>query len=120
MTALKLRNKLFNRHTKFFFDKAATRQTLVCSQGSPVVASRRLQDSLNTGSGANSLMSQAVFLQNSKGYVSWLDVSIGEKVSGFQTHRGRLGVMTQNPANAILHLAHSRGIIVCIYSRNRA
>ena len=65
-------------------------------------------------------MSPVVLLQNSKGYVSWLDVSIGEKVSGFQTHRGRLGVMTQNPANAILHLAHSRGIIVCIYSRNRA
>ena len=76
-----------------------------------MVASPCPLDRLDTRSGANSLISPTTLLQNSKGYVSWLDVSIGEKVSGFQTHRGRLGVMTQNPANAILHLAHSRGII---------
>ncbi|KAF6034206.1 WDR46 [Bugula neritina] len=48
---------------------------------------------------------------NAKGYLSWLDVSIGEKVAGFQTHRGRLNMMVQNPGNAIIHLGHSRGSV---------
>ncbi|XP_067940741.1 WD repeat-containing protein 46-like [Watersipora subatra] len=48
---------------------------------------------------------------NSKGYLSWLDVSVGEKVAGTQTHRGRLGIMAQNPCNAIIHLAHSKGTV---------
>lgn len=52
-----------------------------------------------------------LLFQNSKGYLSWLDVSVGTRVTGFQTHRGRLSLMAQNPTNAILHLGHSRGTV---------
>lgn len=44
-----------------------------------------------------------------KGYLSYLDVSVGQKVAGFQTGMGRLDVMCQNPSNAIICLGHSRG-----------
>ncbi|XP_013394449.1 WD repeat-containing protein 46-like isoform X2 [Lingula anatina] len=48
---------------------------------------------------------------NAKGYLSYLDVSIGQKVAGFQTHLGRLDVMCQNPHNAIIHLGHAGGTV---------
>ncbi|XP_064649385.1 WD repeat-containing protein 46-like [Lineus longissimus] len=48
---------------------------------------------------------------NSKGYLSYLDVSIGQKVAGISTGLGRLGVMCQNPSNAIVHLGHSAGVV---------
>ena len=49
------------------------------------------------------------FEQNTMGYLQWLDVSVGKKVAGFMTGLGRLDVMCQNPANAILHMGHSGG-----------
>ncbi|KAH3798665.1 hypothetical protein DPMN_152267 [Dreissena polymorpha] len=48
--------------------------------------------------------------QNSKGYLSYIDVSIGEKVAGYSTQMGRLDVMCQNPSNAIVTLGHSGGM----------
>ncbi|XP_064616525.1 WD repeat-containing protein 46-like [Liolophura sinensis] len=48
---------------------------------------------------------------NMKGYLSYLDVSVGQKVTGFQTGMGRLDVMCQNPSNAIICLGHSRGTV---------
>lgn len=48
---------------------------------------------------------------SSKGYLSWLDVSIGEKVAGHQTHMGRLDIMCQNPHNAVICLGHSGGTV---------
>ncbi|XP_060566570.1 WD repeat-containing protein 46-like, partial [Ruditapes philippinarum] len=48
---------------------------------------------------------------NSKGYLSYVDVSIGEKVAGYGTGLGRLDVMCQNPANAIVALGHSGGTV---------
>ena len=44
-----------------------------------------------------------------KGYLSYIDVSIGQKVAGFLTGLGRLDVMCQNPKNAIIHLGHAGG-----------
>ncbi len=48
-------------------------------------------------------------LQNAKGYLCYVDVSIGLKVTGFTTGLGRIDVMCQNPTNAIIHLGHSGG-----------
>ncbi|XP_052220882.1 WD repeat-containing protein 46-like isoform X1 [Dreissena polymorpha] len=48
---------------------------------------------------------------NSKGYLSYIDVSIGEKVAGYSTQMGRLDVMCQNPSNAIVTLGHSGGTV---------
>lgn len=46
-----------------------------------------------------------------KGYLSWLDISLGEIVTQYNTKLGRLSMMTQNPWNAILHVAHARGVV---------
>ncbi|XP_060070802.1 WD repeat-containing protein 46-like [Ylistrum balloti] len=48
---------------------------------------------------------------SSKGYLSWIDVSIGEKVAGHTTGLGRLDVMCQNPSNATLCLGHAGGTV---------
>merc|ERR1712038_1061412 len=48
---------------------------------------------------------------NAKGYLSWLDVSVGQKIAGFPTGLGRLDVMCQNPHNAIIHCGHSGGTV---------
>ena len=50
-------------------------------------------------------------LQHTKGYLNYLDVSVGKKVAGFGTGLGRLDVMCQNPSNAIIHLGHSGGTV---------
>ncbi|XP_052828285.1 WD repeat-containing protein 46 [Octopus bimaculoides] len=48
---------------------------------------------------------------NSRGFLSYLDTSIGSKVSAVRTNMGRLNVMCQNPSNAIIHLGHSNGTV---------
>jgi len=48
-------------------------------------------------------------LKNAKGYLSYIDVSVGEKVAGYGTQMGRLDVMCQNPSNAIVALGHTGG-----------
>ncbi|PVD21983.1 hypothetical protein C0Q70_17786 [Pomacea canaliculata] len=48
---------------------------------------------------------------NAKGYMAYTDVSMGTKVSGYNTGMGRLNVMCQNPANAIIHLGHFSGTV---------
>lgn len=46
-----------------------------------------------------------------EGYLSWLDVSIGQLASQYNTNLGRLSIMTQNPWNACLCLGHAKGIV---------
>lgn len=48
---------------------------------------------------------------NENGWLSWLDVSVGEMVAQFNTNRGRLSVMEQNPHNAVICLGHDRGTV---------
>ncbi|GAB1597883.1 WD repeat-containing protein 46-like [Argonauta hians] len=48
---------------------------------------------------------------NAKGYMTYLDTSIGTNVSSIKTNMGRLNVMCQNPSNAIIHLGHSNGTV---------
>nr|XP_042911590.1 WD repeat-containing protein 46 [Parasteatoda tepidariorum]XP_042911591.1 WD repeat-containing protein 46 [Parasteatoda tepidariorum] len=46
-----------------------------------------------------------------KGFVSWLDVSIGKMVKELYTNAGRLNVMKQNPYNAVLVTGHPNGSV---------
>lgn len=48
---------------------------------------------------------------NDKGFLSWLDVSVGKLVSQTPTHKGRLNVMCQNPYNAVTVLGHASGTV---------
>ncbi|CAH0406608.1 unnamed protein product [Chilo suppressalis] len=48
---------------------------------------------------------------NEYGFMSWLDISIGEIVSHYNNHLGRTSVMTQNPYNATLCLGNSKGVV---------
>ncbi|CAH2264548.1 WD repeat-containing protein 46 [Pararge aegeria] len=48
---------------------------------------------------------------NEFGFMSWLDISIGEIVGHYNNHMGRTSVMTQNPYNATLCLGNSKGVV---------
>jgi U3 small nucleolar RNA-associated protein 7 len=48
---------------------------------------------------------------NDEGYLSWLDVSIGELVSQFNSKLGRIRMMCQNPYNATLCVGDSKGVV---------
>ncbi|XP_063908870.1 WD repeat-containing protein 46-like [Zophobas morio] len=45
------------------------------------------------------------------GYLSWLDISIGQMVSQFNSRLGRLTMLTQNPWNAVLCVGHVKGVV---------
>lgn len=47
--------------------------------------------------------------QNESGFLQYLDISVGKEVAALCTRGGRLAVMAQNPATAIVHLGHSNG-----------
>ncbi|GJQ68937.1 hypothetical protein Trydic_g6123 [Trypoxylus dichotomus] len=46
-----------------------------------------------------------------QGYLSWLDISIGELVTQYNTKLGRLTMLTQNPYNAVLCVGHAKGVV---------
>ncbi|KAJ2952607.1 hypothetical protein O0L34_g6930 [Tuta absoluta] len=48
---------------------------------------------------------------NEYGFMSWLDISIGEIVGHYNNHLGRTTVMKQNPYNATLCLGDSKGVV---------
>ncbi|CAH0720636.1 unnamed protein product, partial [Brenthis ino] len=48
---------------------------------------------------------------NEYGFMSWLDISIGEIVGHYNNNMGRSSVMTQNPYNATLCLGNSKGVV---------
>ncbi|XP_068630146.1 WD repeat-containing protein 46 [Battus philenor] len=48
---------------------------------------------------------------NEYGFMSWLDISIGEIVGHYNNRMGRSIVMTQNPYNATLCLGSSKGVV---------
>lgn len=48
---------------------------------------------------------------NDSGYLSWLDTSIGEFVTGFNAKCGRISMMTHNPINGVLCVGSSKGVV---------
>nr|XP_026494928.1 WD repeat-containing protein 46 [Vanessa tameamea] len=48
---------------------------------------------------------------NEFGFMTWLDISIGEIVGHYNNNMGRTPVMTQNPYNATLCLGNSKGVV---------
>lgn len=48
---------------------------------------------------------------NEFGFMSWLDISIGEIVGHYNNHLGRTSVMTQNPYNGTLCIGNSKGVV---------
>ncbi|XP_014368160.2 WD repeat-containing protein 46 [Papilio machaon] len=48
---------------------------------------------------------------NEYGFMSWLDISIGEIVGHYNNRIGRTTVMTQNPYNATICLGNSKGVV---------
>lgn len=50
-------------------------------------------------------------LQNEFGFMTWLDISIGEIVGHYNNHLGRTSVMAQNPYNATICLGNSKGVV---------
>uniref|UniRef100_UPI00398E9302 WD repeat-containing protein 46 n=1 Tax=Pristiophorus japonicus TaxID=55135 RepID=UPI00398E9302 len=48
---------------------------------------------------------------SARGFLQYLDVSVGKEVVATCTKTGRLDVMAQNPYNAIIHLGHSQGTV---------
>ena len=56
--------------------------------------------------------------QSATGFLQYLDVSVGKEVAAINAKLGRLGVMAQNPQNAIIHLGHPNGI-VSLWSPNQ-
>ncbi|XP_015605827.1 WD repeat-containing protein 46 [Cephus cinctus] len=45
------------------------------------------------------------------GHLAWLDVSIGQIISRYNSRLGSISVMTQNPSNAILCVGGSNGVV---------
>ncbi|XP_071657077.1 WD repeat-containing protein 46 [Patagioenas fasciata] len=45
------------------------------------------------------------------GFLQYLDVAVGQEVAAIATRGGRLAVMAQNPANAVVHLGHGNGTV---------
>ncbi|XP_063589076.1 WD repeat-containing protein 46-like [Penaeus indicus] len=48
---------------------------------------------------------------NESGILSWLDISLGKEVIRTRTGKGRLGIMCQNPYNAVLCCGHPNGTV---------
>lgn len=48
---------------------------------------------------------------NRDGYASWLDISIGELVSNFNTKLGDIRLMHQNPGNGVLCIGGAKGVV---------
>ncbi|OWR44811.1 hypothetical protein KGM_202119 [Danaus plexippus plexippus] len=48
---------------------------------------------------------------NEYGFMSWLDISIGEIVGHYNNNMGRTSVMTQNPYNATVCLGNPKGVV---------
>ncbi|XP_067638737.1 uncharacterized protein [Eurosta solidaginis] len=48
---------------------------------------------------------------NKDGYVSWLDVSIGELVCNFNTKLGAIRLMQQNPSNGVMCIGGAKGVV---------
>ncbi|XP_072890973.1 WD repeat-containing protein 46 isoform X1 [Hemitrygon akajei] len=48
---------------------------------------------------------------SARGFLQYLDISVGKEVAATCTKAGRLDVMAQNPHNAIIHLGHPQGTV---------
>jgi len=48
---------------------------------------------------------------NEHGYLTWLDVSVGQIIAQFNSRMGRLPILSQNPTNAVIATGHSKGTV---------
>lgn len=48
---------------------------------------------------------------NEEGYLSWMDVSIGQTVATYNSKMGKLNLMCKNPWNAVTCVGNSKGVV---------
>lgn len=48
---------------------------------------------------------------NDEGYLAWIDCSVGELISTYNSDLGRVRMMAQNPANGVLCIGSSKGVV---------
>ncbi|XP_053659518.1 WD repeat-containing protein 46 [Anopheles marshallii] len=54
------------------------------------------------------------FLLNSageNGFLSWMDISVGQSIGNYNTKMGKISAMTQNPWNAVTCIGGSKGVV---------
>ncbi|XP_055638819.1 WD repeat-containing protein 46 [Toxorhynchites rutilus septentrionalis] len=48
---------------------------------------------------------------NEEGFLSWMDVSIGQTVASYNSRMGKISLMCQNPWNAVTCVGNSKGVV---------
>ncbi|EDS30716.1 WD repeat protein 46 [Culex quinquefasciatus] len=48
---------------------------------------------------------------NEEGFITWMDVSVGQTVASYNSRMGKISMMCQNPWNAVTCVGNSKGVV---------